>query len=406
MSEDTKTYLTLDEEWPLELGEEVANPSRDRLPIVPDRVELAELLATEDELEQLAFRTLYESGLREAEFLALTREQLHEDFMDVAGRKVLIGKETMAQLHQLPNEGSLFGWEQAELRKRLRARARKTGLIERYEPIQRKLLPSMFRHAYAVHRLENGMDVFMVRALLGISSVYTAFKAAEMTVGICRDSYQRFHPLAQVPAWPVDPNRTLRRIDPLDEEARKGKPADLTRAQMDVFFAAAPEDRDLLVARLMYSSAMRVSSTADLRFLDIFPAERRVFLRCAKGDVDYYALIDQGTAEMLKAWQVREPMANSVFDLSTRQLNRIVTEMGERSRLQAQFAWVGQSISPHALRHAHATHCYEAGMDLYTIEKLLGHATLATTNDYVSQHLDHQRKMYEQSGSGDRLGSF
>ncbi len=367
MSEDTKTYLTLDEEWPLELGEEVANPSRDRLPIVPDRVELAELFATEDELEQLAFRTLYESGLREAEFLALTREQLHEDFLDVAGRK---------------------------------------ALIERYEPIQRKLLPSMFRHAYAVHRLENGMDVFMVRALLGISSVYTAFKAAEMAVGICRDSYQRFHPLAQVPAWPVDPNRTLRRIDPLDEEARKGKPADLTRAQMDVFFAAAPEDRDLLVARLMYSSAMRVSSTADLRFLDIFPAERRVFLRCAKGDVDYYALIDQGTAEMLKAWQVREPMANSVFDLSTRQLNRIVTEMGERSRLQAQFAWVGQSISPHALRHAHATHCYEAGMDLYTIEKLLGHATLATTNDYVSQHLDHQRKMYEQSGSGDRLGSF
>jgi len=54
------------------------------------------------------------------------------------------------------------------------------------------------------------------------------------------------------------------------------------------------------------------------------------------------------------------------------------------------------------LRHAHATHCYEAGMDLYTIEKLLGHATLATTNDYVSQHLDHQRKMYEQRGSGDQ----
>ena len=87
MSEDTKTYLTLDEEWPLELGEEVANPSRDRLPIVPDRVELAELFATEDELEQLAFRTLYESGLREAEFLALSREQLHEDFLDVGARR-------------------------------------------------------------------------------------------------------------------------------------------------------------------------------------------------------------------------------------------------------------------------------------------------------------------------------
>ena len=145
MSEDTKTYLTLDEEWPLELGEEVANPSRDRLPIVPDRVELAELFATEDELEQLAFRTLYESGLREAEFLALSREQLHEDFLDVAGRKALIGQGTMAQLHQLTNEGSLFGWEQAELRKRLRARARKRlssqSVVANRQRMRQKNLP-------------------------------------------------------------------------------------------------------------------------------------------------------------------------------------------------------------------------------------------------------------------------
>ena len=66
--------LRFDQEWPLELGGEVGTPSIDRMPIVPDRVEIAELLASPDPLEGLAFRTLYETGLREAEFLGSPHE--------------------------------------------------------------------------------------------------------------------------------------------------------------------------------------------------------------------------------------------------------------------------------------------------------------------------------------------
>ena len=405
MSGDEKSAKTelvpFAKEWPLELSDEVLTPNADRMPIIPDRGEIAALLASEDALEQLAFRTLYETGLRESEFLGLGREQLRDGFLEFAGRQVLLRGETFQGLGQLPEGPRLFGWETAELRKRLRARARKTGLIKRYDGLDRKLMPAMFRHACGVHLVENGMDIFALHVLLGHSSIYTSFRVAEMAVemavGTCRESYERFHPLAKVPATPIKPKRDLRLPDPGEEKPSKAKPADLSRPDIDVLLGVAKNDRELLLGRLFYASAMRVSSAAELCYLDIFYEERRVFLRAAKVDVDLYALIDQGTAEMLRMYQDREPVSVSVFELGTRQMNRLITDMGVRSGLQAQAQPLGRSVSPHCFRHAFATHCYEAGMDIRDIQKLLGHSSLATTNDYVAQHFERHRAVYRKS---------
>lgn len=399
MSGDEKSAKTelvpFAKEWPLELSDEVLTPNADRMPIIPDRGEIAALLASEDALEQLAFRTLYETGLRESEFLGLGREQLRDGFLEVAGRQVLLRGETFQGLGQLPEGPRLFGWETAELRKRLRARARKTGLIKRYDGLDRKLMPAMFRHACGVHLVENGMDIFALHVLLGHSSIYTSFRVAEMAVGTCRESYERFHPLAKVPATPIKPKRDLRLPDPGEEKPSKAKPADLSRPDIDVLLGVAKDDRELLLGRLFYASAMRVSSAAELCYLDIFYEERRVFLRAAKGDVDLYALIDQGTAEMLRMYQDREPVSVSVFELGTRQMNRLITDMGVRSGLQAQAQPLGRSVSPHCFRHAFATHCYESGMDIRDIQKLLGHSSLATTNDYIFQHFERHQAVYQ-----------
>ena len=389
--------MRFDEEWPLELGGEVATASIDRMPILPNRVELAALFGGSDPLENLAFRTLYETGLREAEFLQLSREHFRDGFLEVAGRRVLIREETLRELHQLAEE-RLFGWDVAELRKRLRARGRQTGLIKRYEGMDRKLVPAVFRHAFGVHLVENGMDIFAIRVLLGHFSIYTSFRVAEMAVGTCRESYERFHPLAKVPATPIKPKRDTRLPEPGEEKPTKAKPADLSLADVGVLFGAARDDREILLSRLFYASGMRVSSAAALCYLDIFYGERRLFLRSAKGDVDLYVLIDQGTAEMLRMYQDKEPISVSVFDhLSTRQMNRLISDMGERSGLQAIVEPLGRSISPHCFRHAFATHCYEAGMEIYDVQKLLGHADLATSNDYISQHFERHRAVYRTS---------
>lgn len=400
MSGDAKpgqTALNFEKEWPLELSEEVRTPNTDRLPIIPDRVEIAELFATEDVLEGLAFRTLYETGLREAEFLALAKDQLADGFLNVAGRRVLLRPETLKELNQLADGPTLFGWSDKELRKRLWERARQTGLINRYNPIDRKLMPSMFRHACGVHLVENGMDIFVLHVLLGHHSIYTSFRVAEMAVGTCRESYERCHPLAKMPAAKIGPKRRTKQFLVVAEEPRKAKPADLDRPQMGTLMGAAKDDREKMLSRLFYASAARVSSAAELRYLDVFYDERRLFLREAKGDVDLYALIDRGTSEMLRMWQGTEPVSDSIFELSTRQLNRLITGMGERSGLQAQVEPLGQSVSPHCFRHAFATHCYEAGMELYHIQKLLGHSSLATTNDYVFQHFERHQELYRKT---------
>lgn len=396
-SEDDKDLLRFDQEWPLELGGEVGTANIDRFPIVPDRVEIAALLASPDPLEGLAFRTLYETGLRESEFLQLGREHLKEGFLEVAGRRVLIREETLGELHRLAGK-RLFEWDMAELRKRLRGRARATGLSKRYEGMNRKLVPAMFRHACGVHLVENGMDIFALKVLLGHSSIYTSFRVAEMAVGCCRESYERFHPLARVPATPIKPKRDTRTPEPVEEKPTKARPADLSLADIAVLFGAARDDREILLSRLFYASGMRVSSMAALCYLDIFYGERRLFLRSAKGDVDLYVLIDQGTAEMLRMYQDKEPISVSLFDgITTRHMNRLISDMGERSGLQAIAEPLGRSISPHCFRHAFATHCYEAGMELYHIQKLLGHADLATTNDYVAQHFERHQAAYRAS---------
>ncbi|ODT79866.1 hypothetical protein ABS71_00875 [bacterium SCN 62-11] len=398
MSGDEKSakngQIPFAKEWPLELSDEVITPNPDRMPIIPDRVEIAALLSGEDALDRLAFRTLYESGLREAEFLQLSREQLKDGYLEVAGRQVLVREQTLRELNGLPEGPTLFGWNTTELRKRLRARARQTGLIKRYEWIDRKLMPAMFRHACGAHLVENGMDIFALHVLLGHSSIYTSFRVAEMAVGTCRESYERFHPLARVAATPIKPKRDMRLPEPGEEKPSKAKPADLGLADVETLLGVAKDDRELLLGRLFYASAMRVSSAAELCYLDIFYDERRVFLRAAKGDVDMYALIDQGTADMLRMYQDREPISDSVFELGTRQMNRLITEMGVRSGLQAVAEPLGRSVSPHCFRHAFATHCYEAGMDIRDIQKLLGHSSLATTNDYVFQHFERHQAVY------------
>lgn len=154
------------EEWLLELGNEVPNPSHDRLPLVLARDEIQTVVATGTELEKLAWDTLYATGLREDEFLELTPEDLKEDHLVADGRQVAIDLEVLKQLHRLETK-RLFPWDRSQLRKRLRQAARKTGALERFERSGRKLLPSTFRHAYAAHRLENGMDLLTLKALLG-----------------------------------------------------------------------------------------------------------------------------------------------------------------------------------------------------------------------------------------------
>ena len=76
--------------------------------------------------------------------------------------------------------------------------------------------------------------------------------------------------------------------------------------------------------------------------------------------------------------------------LTTRSVERMV-------RLYSERAGIPQTVTPHALRHSFATHLLEMGADLRSVQELLGHASLSTTQRYTHLTLDHLAEVYDKA---------
>lgn len=144
-----------------------------------------------------------------------------------------------------------------------------------------------------------------------------------------------------------------------------------------------------LVHRLLYMGGLR---GGDVRHInpagDLIPEQRTLFLRGGKGDKDRYVLLDAKTARLLR--QFAQPL-----DFSDTHLLQLVNDVAVECGLYDQYAALGQRVSPHTLRHAFATHRYEAGMSFPLISHLLGHALAEDTVTYTRSASAHMRAAYD-----------
>ncbi|ESP62600.1 tyrosine recombinase XerC [Smithella sp. ME-1] len=76
--------------------------------------------------------------------------------------------------------------------------------------------------------------------------------------------------------------------------------------------------------------------------------------------------------------------------ITTRSIARIVNEVTSKSG-------IGRKISPHALRHSFATHLLNAGADLRSIQELLGHESLSTTQKYTAVNINRMMEVYDKA---------
>jgi integrase/recombinase XerC len=158
--------------------------------------------------------------------------------------------------------------------------------------------------------------------------------------------------------------------------------------------------RDAALAELLYGSGLRVSEALglDLPDVDLRSGVLRVMGKGAKERLA--PLSDQSQAGLLHWVEARAlfapPDEAALFvgargkRLDRRQAVRILKELCVNAALPA-------SISPHALRHGFATHLLEAGADLRTVQELLGHARLSTTQRYTQLTLSGLMKVYDQA---------
>lgn len=176
--------------------------------------------------------------------------------------------------------------------------------------------------------------------------------------------------------------------------------------------APAPSDtymaRDRAILELLYSTGMRVSELVSRDLVDLDFKEEMLTVR-GKGDKERLVPVGAPAIEAVKNWlaqrnqliELRAGRGKTVEKealflngrggrLSVRSVERMVKAYGER-------AGILQMVTPHALRHSFATHLLEMGADLRSVQELLGHASLSTTQRYTHLTLDHLSDVYDKA---------
>ncbi|OPL16884.1 MAG: hypothetical protein AVO39_00255 [delta proteobacterium MLS_D] len=145
--------------------------------------------------------------------------------------------------------------------------------------------------------------------------------------------------------------------------------------------------RDRAILEVLYSSGMRAAELASLNVEDVHLASSLVKIR-GKGSKERIVPLGRPAGEaLLRYLEKRFPggrngkgplfVNSSGGRLTTRTVARIVDKY-------VRNAGIGKKISPHSLRHSFATHLLDAGADLRSIQELLGHESLSTTQKYTS----------------------
>ncbi len=173
----------------------------------------------------------------------------------------------------------------------------------------------------------------------------------------------------------------------------------LSQAEVDAMIKSAEgrswqSVRDKAILELFYASGLRVSELADLR-VDSVNFDRG-FVRCVgKGSKERLIPVGgkaaEAIAKYLKGARGRVLKGRQADFLFISRLGKRISRQGiwKLIKLYARKAGVTKTITPHTLRHTFATHLLEHGADLRSVQEMLGHSDISTTQIYT--HVDRDR---------------
>lgn len=198
--------------------------------------------------------------------------------------------------------------------------------------------------------------------------------------------------------------------NPLDEiespKLEKSLPSSLTYEQVERLFSL-PDTSDVLgrrdrcIMELFYSSGLRISELASLDRHDFDPTHLQLRVM-GKGKKQRVVPITQTAAQWIQSYLSDPEREQIEQDSSAIFLNKwgsriTVRSIDRKFKEYLKASGLSGKITPHTIRHTIATHWLEKGMDLKTIQTLLGHSSLATTTIYTQVSTRLKREVYEKA---------
>lgn len=129
--------------------------------------------------------------------------------------------------------------------------------------------------------------------------------------------------------------------------------------------------RDYLMMLLLWRSGLRVSEVKNLKKKDIH--DDTISIWQGKGKKDRVVPLEKNLGVVLGFYLDSKGLNDPIFDITVRQMRNVVY----------RHVSSGLKASPHTFRHSFAVHCLKQGMNLRTLQKILGHSNLNTTAVYL-----------------------
>lgn len=166
--------------------------------------------------------------------------------------------------------------------------------------------------------------------------------------------------------------------------------------------------RDQAVMELLYATGMRVSElvacnckeldfdTGMVKVMGKGRKERIVPFGRAAADALHRYFSQRDALIIARIERGHQPEREALF-LNSRGLRLTARSVERLIRMYGQRAGIQVTVTPHALRHSFATHLLEMGADLRTVQELLGHVSLSTTQKYTHVNMEHLTRVYDQA---------
>ena len=159
--------------------------------------------------------------------------------------------------------------------------------------------------------------------------------------------------------------------------------------------------RDLLLLEMLYATGVRVGELVNIKVNDIDFGRRNIII-LGKGNKERYVTYGEYCEDILNLYlsdgRIALDCKNSDY-LFLNNRGGVLTERGVRYILDQLISKtsINKKISPHMIRHSFATHLLNAGCDLLTVQKLLGHESIKATQIYTHVTTDRLKEVYYHS---------